>query len=323
MFGMFDFKRDRAVTSQRRRIARTLLAAAATIGAVAVAPTAVAAGAAPSRCSKQVGKLPGAKGSAVFAQGTSLYVCFGPRDVSRIGPWTPGRSIIAADDDHESLVWTVRGAGGDRVWAWREGRPWLRGVAPSPGPLETIDREVKSLRVTWLVAAWVTGGGQVVQSVDRPKSEGRGASGYFYETYFGESEFSRFASPAVATSMLTPPADVLKLPQAVDAGKVPEKAGLRATIALTQPTGLLTQTTIASTEVVGRWPIAAGKRFAKSLKIDEVSSGADFCSDAYNDAWLLVSVVPTVGSAAIGWSTPFTRGSTDASIEGRTEECGG
>lgn len=310
------------VVGQRRRVAGRLLAAA-TLAAVAIAPAAAAAGAAPSRCSKQVGKLPGAKGSGVFAQGTSLYVCFGPRDVSRIGPWTPGRSKIAADADHESLVWTVRGAGGDRVWAWREDRPWLNGVAASPGPLSTIDRDVKSLRVTWLAAAWVTGGGQVVQTVDRPKSQGRSASRYFYETYFGENEFSRFASPAVVTSMRTPAADVLKLPQAVDAGKVPAAAGVRATIALTQPTGLLTQSTIASTEVVGRWPIAAGKRFAKSLEISEVSSGADFCSDEYNDSWLFVSVVPKVDAAAVGWATPFARGLTDASIEGRAEECGG
>ncbi|MBJ7473015.1 MAG: hypothetical protein JHD16_17050, partial [Solirubrobacteraceae bacterium] len=148
------------------------------------------------------------------------------------------------------------------------------------------------------------------------------ASPVFSEVYFGESTFDRLPRPALATSMLTPPAEVLSQPQATDPGNVPSGNGARHTIALTQPTGLLTPTTLGATEVIGRWPIAAGRRFATSLQVTDVESGADLCSDAYNDAWLFVSVVPRVGQPAIGWSTPYSRGSTDASIEGRIEECG-
>lgn len=261
---------------------------------------------APTVCPKGAGSLPGANGSALFAAGRSLYACMGRREVRRLGPWSPGRSRLSADGDHATAVWTVRSGGADRVWASRDSRAWLRGVLPSPGTLGAVDRDVVAVRANWLWAAWVTRGGQVVTSVDRPPVRSvRGAVPVFSETDFDEYVFDWTPTAAVARAELVEPAGV-GLPQA-SSGASDGLKGVRLAVARLEPLGLLTPNTSAPTEVIGRWPAEMGERFAASLQITDRTAG--------DDGSFFVGVEPIAGQPPVGWATGYQRIPNDASVE--------
>ncbi len=265
-----------------------------------------ASAAGPSACPARVGTLPGAKSAAVFASGRSLYACVSRREVRRLGPWTPGSSKISADGEHSSAVWTVRVGGRDRVWAARDSRAWLRGVPASPGPLGAIDGTVASLRANWLFTAWVTDGGQVVSAVDRPPvGSARSAAPVFSEFDYSEYSFNRTASPAVvAGSTFDRPAPDLA-PASSDATATLK--GVRRAVAYLEPTGLLAPNTSAPTEVIGRWPAEAGRRFARSLRIEDLSDD--------DIGAFVTSVEPIEGQPRVGWATEYDRFSTNDSPE--------
>lgn len=287
-------------------IFRSVMATATAAGVVVFAGGVGVAAAAPSTCPARAGKQPGAKDAALFTSGRSLYACLSRREVRRLGPWTPGASKISADGDHSLAVWTVRVGGRDRVWASRDARAWLRGVPASPGPLGAIDGTVASLRANWLFTAWVTEGGQVVSAVDRPPvGSARSATPVFSEVDYDEYAFNRTASPAVvAGGTFDRP-----LPGLAPASSDPNAAlkGVRRAVAYLEPTGLLAPNTSAPTEVIGRWPAEAGRRFAQSLRIEDLSDdeiGA-----------FVTSVEPIEGQPRVGWATEYDRFSNDASAE--------
>ncbi|MDO9355905.1 MAG: hypothetical protein Q7T55_19565, partial [Solirubrobacteraceae bacterium] len=230
-------------------------------------------------------------GSRAFVKGGSLYVCVPGVGAKNAGPWTKGLSKVSMYGP--SVVWTQRsvaqGLTLDRVWAFAYGRTWLRGVTPTKGAGSDVDIEVRSLKARGMVAAWVTGGGQLVQATDYVGAEKplKGGGAITSTTVDREVNPLGAGTPGAAapTALPTDPVAV-------------------SLFAVQPAGGLLTKSNNVSVQTVGRWPAYAGEDLAATLRLDLLDDGdADDCGGARSYG---VTVNPVQGAPAVGWRTSFS-----------------